>query len=111
MCPRGGRVVVRPASRPYAVHREHTSGEELVYIAVLALLGRMLTVSNKPHRESHTREYRVKTASKCAVAELDLPIFSGDGVGGLRPWSALRPLQQNGMGFREEGQVGVVPCR
>ena len=53
MCPHVGRVVVGPAARAYVVHREHTSGEELVYIAVLALLGMKLPFANEPHRESH----------------------------------------------------------
>ena len=53
MCPHGRGIVVGPAARAYMVHREHTSGEELIYIAVLALLGMKLPFANQPHRESH----------------------------------------------------------
>jgi len=71
MCPDGGRVVVRPATRTFVVHREHTSGEEVEYIAVLVLLGMMLPFANEPHRERHVWEYGVNAAPKSAVAGAD----------------------------------------
>ena len=53
MYPHGGLIVVRPAAGTYVVNRERTSGKELVYIAVLALLG--FLSASEPHRESHVR--------------------------------------------------------
>ena len=53
MCPHGGLVVVGPAAGTYVVNREHTSGEELVYIAVPALLGMMFPFAGEPNSESH----------------------------------------------------------